>query len=190
MAGFNYEAGRSNNMVAAEDEGKLTAGRWGKRYGVSAAAVVAVMKPTEAHHTGTGRRGKSRLTSVLSGDLRPTDEQLAAMRAFDAGDRVKTKGAWLRWEAEYSGSFGRKRWVPTVGVYEGDEVPARKLKDFESLADADFAFAQGWQGRDFREFRKALARFRTGSGENTAATTAVGSVTPAPAPELAKETKP
>ena len=84
MAGFNYECGRSNNMVAAESRGLITIGRWAKRHGVSAAAAVAVMNPNEAHHTGTGRFGKSRLTPVIDADATPTNEQLAEMKAFDA----------------------------------------------------------------------------------------------------------
>ena len=83
MAGFNFAAGRSNNMVAAEAAGKVTIGRWARRYGVSAAAAVAVMQPSEAHHTGTGRRGRSRLTPVIAGDCEPTAEQVAAMKEFD-----------------------------------------------------------------------------------------------------------
>ena len=84
MAGFDYEAGRSNNMVAAEGRGMVTIGRWAKRFGVSAAAAVNVMRPAEAHHTGTGRRGKSRLTPVIDGDTEPTAVQVAAMKALDA----------------------------------------------------------------------------------------------------------
>lgn len=82
MAGFNHTAGRSNNMVAAEERGMEVVSTWGKRHGVSAAAALAVMRPSEAHHTGTGRRGKSRLTYVLSG-TEPTTEQLEAMREHD-----------------------------------------------------------------------------------------------------------
>ncbi len=88
MAGFDYEAGRSNNMVAAEERGMVTIGRWARRYKVSAAAARAIMRPHEAHHTGTGRRGKSRLTYVIAGDCEPTAEQLAAMRDFDAAAKA------------------------------------------------------------------------------------------------------
>ncbi|MFA5266290.1 MAG: hypothetical protein WC378_20900 [Opitutaceae bacterium] len=70
-------------MVSAEAAGKITIGRWAKRFGVSAAAAVEVMSPTEAHHTGTGWRGKSRLTPVIDSDSTPTDAQVAAMKAFD-----------------------------------------------------------------------------------------------------------
>jgi hypothetical protein len=88
MAGFNFLAGRSNNMVLAESQGKITIGRWGKRYKVSAAAVMRIMCPTEAHHTGTGYRGKSRLTYVIHGETVPTEEQLERMRKFDADRRA------------------------------------------------------------------------------------------------------
>jgi len=87
MAGFDFSSGCSNNMLAARDRGMVNAGIWGKRYRVSAAAVMAVMEPTEAHHTGTGHRGRSRLTPVLPGDLEPTAEQVAAMREFDRAAR-------------------------------------------------------------------------------------------------------
>ncbi len=88
MAGFSFSAGCSNNMLAARERGMVNASTWGRRHGVSAAAVVEVMRPGEAHHTGTGRRGRSRLTPVLPDDLEPTGEQLAAMRAFDAAARA------------------------------------------------------------------------------------------------------
>lgn len=83
MAGFNFELGRSNNMVAAESRGMITIGRWAKRFKVTAAAAVAVMQPPEAHHTGTGRRGKSRLTQVIDSAVEPTAEQIETMRDFD-----------------------------------------------------------------------------------------------------------
>lgn len=88
MAGFDFSAGCSNNMLAARARGMVNAGTWGRRFRVSAAAVVAVMRPTEAHHTGTGLRGRSRLTPVLPGYLQPTEEQLAAMRAFDSAAKA------------------------------------------------------------------------------------------------------
>ena len=102
MAGFDYSAGRSNNMVAAESRGMITIGRWAKRHGVSAAAAVAVIRPHEAHHTGTGRRGTSRLTPVVDSATEPTAAQLSAMVEHDrlsaqsrtiGGCRVR----WLSW---------------------------------------------------------------------------------------------
>ena len=157
MAGFDFDRGRSNNMVEAESRGCLTAGRWGKRYGVSAAAVVAIMQPTEAHHTGTGRRGRSRLTAVLPGELVPTAEQLAAMRAFDTGDRPQVAGVYLKWKTVYDGPHGRKRFVPTVGIFEGDEVGSRKLKEFEPMTTEQMAVAREWEGKDLREFRAEIS---------------------------------
>lgn len=93
MAGYNYNAGRSNNMVAAESEGKVVVSQWAKRYRVSAAAAVEVMQPGEAHHTGTGRRGKSRLTPVLDWEQEPTEAKLAAMRQFDADKKAAKTAA-------------------------------------------------------------------------------------------------
>jgi hypothetical protein len=160
MAGFDYAAGRSNNMVEAESRGMVTIGRWARRFKVSAAAAVAVMRPTEAHHTGTGRRGKSRLTPVIDAATEPTAEQLAAMRAFDAGDRPQVSGVYLKWAAVYDGPYGRKRFIPTVAVFEGDEAASRKLKEFESLTPAEMALARAWAGKDIREFRAALKAAR------------------------------
>lgn len=116
MAGFNYELGRSNNMVAAEEAGKITIGRWAKRFRVSARAAVAIMRPSEAHHTGTGRRGKSRLTPVIEGDREPTSDQLAAMREFDRAAKAARSAPpltrcvirWLEWPG-FSSRLGRFR---------------------------------------------------------------------------------
>ena len=155
MAGFNYELGRSNNMVTAESRGMITIGRWAKKHGCSAAAAVAVMWPSEAHHTGTGRRGKSRLTAVIDRELVPTAEQLEAMRAFDAGRRPQTRGVYLKWSADYSGPYGRKSWIPTVAIFDGDEAAARKLKEFTAFSGEEFEFAREWEGKDIRQFRAA-----------------------------------
>lgn len=168
MAGFDFSRGRSNNMIDAEARGMLTIGRWGKRYGVSAAAVEAVMRPTEAHHTGTGRRGKSRLTPVIEAVLEPTAEQLEAMRAFDAGERPQAAGVYLKWEKVYDGPYGRKRFIPVVAIFRGDEVRSRKLKEFTPLAGDDLDFAREWEGKDLRDFRAILAARRAGPADGVA----------------------
>lgn len=154
MAGFDFEAGRSNNMVAAEDRGMITIGRWAKRHGVSAAAAVEVMHPTEAHHTGTGRRGTSRLTPVIDSAAEPTAEQLAAMLAWDRGDRPTVRGWHTVWVKDYSGPYGRRRNVPTLGLYEGDKASAPR--GFEPLSDEDFERAKSLAGRTLRPY---AARF-------------------------------
>lgn len=153
MAGFNYELGRSNNMVAAEERGMVTLGRWGRRHGVSARAVEEVMHPTEAHHTGTGRRGKSRLTYVIAGDLVPTAEQLAAMQAWDAGQRPVVQGWHTAWRKDYSGPYGRRRNVPVLAVYRGDA--AKAPKGLVPLNDEDFAAASALAGRDLRPYARS-----------------------------------
>lgn len=150
MAGFDYKRGRSNNMVAAEKAGKITIGRWAKRYGVSAKAATWVMQPTEAHHTGTGRRGKSRLTPVLPRELEPTAEQLAAMKRWDSGDRPPVKGWFIKWRRVPS-DYGRGRVsLPTVGLFVGD--PAEAPKGFEPLDDAEFERAREYEGRRLRAY--------------------------------------
>jgi hypothetical protein len=160
MAGFNFSAGRSNNMLAAEAAGMVTIGRWAKRHGVSAKAAESVMRPTEAHHTGTGRRGSTRLTYVIEGSKEPTPEQLEAMRAFDAGARPQIKGAYLRWKATYEQPYGRKRWVPTTALFEGDEVESCRLKDFLKLNDEEFAWAKECPIEHFGRFQEALRERR------------------------------
>ncbi|MFQ5591319.1 MAG: hypothetical protein ACE5HE_09170 [Phycisphaerae bacterium] len=152
MAGFNHERGRSNNMVDAEARGMVTVGRWARRHGVSARAAVEVMRPDEAHHTGTGRRGKSRLTHVLPRELEPSAGQLEAMRAWDAGDRPAVRGWHSKWEVEYTGPYGRRRNVPVLGVYEGD--PAKAPKGLEPLGDDDYAKAAKLAGQRLRAYAK------------------------------------
>lgn len=152
MAGFNYEAGRSNNMVAAEAAGKVVISRWARKYKVSAAAAVAVMQPAEAHHTGTGRRGKSRLTPVIDANAVPTDAQLAAMLAWDAGDRPVVQGWYVAWKKDYSGPYGRRRNVPTLGLYRGDV--AKAPKSLVQLDDADYAAAAALAGQALRPYAR------------------------------------
>lgn len=159
MAGFNFELGRSNNMVTAEERGMVTLGRWGRRHGVSARAVQEVMRPTEAHHTGTGRRGKSRLTYVIAAATTPTAEQLAAMRAWDAGQRPVVQGWHTTWRKDYSGLYGRRRNVPVLAVYRGDAAGAPK--GLVSLNDADFAAASALAGRDLRPWATSWQEVRT-----------------------------
>lgn len=150
MAGFNYELGRSNNMVEAERRGMITIGRWAKRYGVSARAAVEVMQPCEAHHTGTGRRGKSRLTPVIESDLEPTAEQLERMKAWDRGQRPPVRGWYVEWEVNYDGPYGRRRNIPRLAVYEGD--PAKAPRNFTLLDEADYRRACELQGRRLRAY--------------------------------------
>ena len=162
MAGFNFAAGASNNMIDARERGMVNVGDWARRHGCSAAAAVDVMAPTEAHHTGTGHRGKSRLTPVIAGDLEPTPEQIAAMKKFDAdrkaGALPQTRGLYMAWGTAYDGPYGRKRFFPAVGLFQGDAVKAKKLREFEALpADAAWALAQTWAGKDLRDYRKAVA---------------------------------
>jgi hypothetical protein len=123
----------------------ITIGRWAKRHGVSAGAAVEVMRPSEAHHTGTGRRGKSRLTPVIARDTEPTPEQLAALQAWDRGERPTVRGWYTAWEHDYSGPYGRRRNIPRVGIYEGD--PAVTPRGFEPLNEKDFAKASELAGR-------------------------------------------
>lgn len=149
MAGFNYELGRSNNMVSAEERGMITLGRWARRHGVSAGAAQEVMRPSEAHHTGTGRRGTSRLTPVLPGALEPTAEQLEAMRAWDRGERPTVQGWFVAWRRE-RGNYGRVRNVPTLGVFRGDVADAPR--ELAKLSDADYAAAAALAGRTLRPY--------------------------------------
>jgi hypothetical protein len=159
MAGFDYAQGRSNNMVAAEDRGMVTIGRWAKRHGVSARAAIEVMRPTEAHHTGTGRRGKSRLTAVIAGDCEPTAEQVAAMQAWDRGERPSVRGWYTTWEADYSGRFGRRCNIPLLAVYQGDAGKAPR--GFQPITDdADWAAAQALAGRQLKPYAKSWREVR------------------------------
>ena len=151
MAGYNYQAGRSNNMVDAEARGMITIGRWAKRHGVSARAAVEVMQPSEAHHTGTGRRGKSRLTAVIEVACEPTAAQLIEMRSWDRGQRPTVRGWYIKWLRDYSGPYGRRRNVPTLGLYEGD--PAKAPNGFRPIGeDPDWATAKALEGRTLRPY--------------------------------------
>ena len=150
MAGFDYAAGRSNNMIAAESRGMVTVGRWGRKYKVSARAVMEVMRPAEAHHTGTGWQGRSKLTYVIEADLVPSAEQLAAMRAWDSGQRPTVQGWYVEWKRDYSGPYGRRRNVPTLAVYRGDVAAAPR--GLTALGDEDYAAAAQLAGRRLKPY--------------------------------------
>jgi len=149
MAGFDHQLGRSNNMVLAEAAGKVTIGRWAKRHKVSARAAVEVMRPGEAHHTGTGHRGKSRLTPVIDSTVEPTSEQVTAMQAWDRGERPAVRGWYTVW-GRVTGRYGRVYRVPRLATYEGDPVNAPR--DFAPLEPEDFARAKLLAGRPLRPY--------------------------------------
>lgn len=166
MAGFDYSAGRSNNMVAAEERGMITLGRWAKRHGVSAAAAKHVMHPSEAHHTGTGRRGKSRLTYVLPAALEPSESELASMRAWDVQAREQraadaervVRGWYTAWRVEY-GQYGRKRNVPVVGLYSG---PAdRAPRGLTEMTEPEYAEAEPLLGRALKPWATSWREVRS-----------------------------
>ena len=150
VSGFNYEVGRSNNMVAAEENGQVTIGRWAKRHGVSARAACEIMQPSEAHHTGTGRRGKSRLTPVIARETVPSADQLASMKAWDRGERQPVQGWFVRWEKTYTGPYGRRQNIPRLELYSGD--PKNAPRGFKSLSDGDFARATTLAGKRLQAF--------------------------------------
>lgn len=125
MAGFDYSQGKSNNALAAEAGGKITLGRWAKRYGVTAAAAKAVMNVYEYHHTGTGRRGKSRETYYIASTWQASPEQIAEMKAWDRTARLAKAGIGaidhndcvVRW-IEWNGRYGR-RWTANEQIERG-----------------------------------------------------------------------
>lgn len=158
MAGFDYAAGRSNNMVAAESRGMVTIGRWARRHGVSARAATEVMQPTEAHHTGTGRRGRSRLTPVIDSATEPTEEQLAAMQAWDRGDRPIVQGWYTAWERRKINCFGKLRSVPVLAVFRGDAAAAPK--SLIALDDDDYQAASTLAGRDLAPYARYYTDLR------------------------------
>lgn len=158
MAGFDYDTGRSNNMMTAEATGKTTIGRWAKRHGVSARAATEIMRPIEAHHTGTGRRGKSRLTPVIASETEPTTEQLAAMRAWDHGERPLVQGWYTKWEKRYDGPRGRKRNVPILAVYCGD--PAKAPHGLTTLSDENYVEAMKLAGRDMKAYATSFRQVK------------------------------
>jgi len=150
VGGYDYGEGRSRRMIQAEVEGKITIGRWAKRHGVSVRAAVEVMALTEAHHTGTGRRGRTRLTYVIEADAEPTTEQLEAMQAWNRGDRPTVRGWHIKWEREY-GAWGRRHNIATLGLFCGDPNDAPKnLHRIDD--DAEWAEVQASTGRRLRAY--------------------------------------
>lgn len=171
MAGFNYEAGKSNNMVSAEARGMLTLGRWAKKFGVkaTAAAVKAVMQPTEAHHTGTGRVGKSRLSFVLDSAVGPNAEQIARMIDFDAAEPQVFLNCICRETVfgNLSGAYGRiirRKCVPSEKISRRTVAMLRGKPTFKAcsllIIDESGEIIFDGLNREYDDFDTTVARMK------------------------------
>jgi len=105
MAGYDYDSWKSNNALAAEDNGLLKAGQIAKRYGVSLAAVQSCAIPAEWHHVGGG------FGRVNYYQPDQVDSVVEAMRAYDDQFRPHSLLAanvkYLEWPAFKVGRFSR-----------------------------------------------------------------------------------
>ncbi|MDE2098383.1 MAG: hypothetical protein KGL39_14105 [Patescibacteria group bacterium] len=122
MAGYDGFS-KSNNAVAAEAAGKMTASRLAKVLGCSTAAIKEVLSRSEWHHTSswyncTDYYDEPILISIAReedvSNLDPeavaeAQENLAAIRRFDwdrKGDQQQFNGCSVEW-LEWSGSRNR-----------------------------------------------------------------------------------
>lgn len=151
----------------------LTLGRWARRHKLraSAAAVLAVMQPTEAHHTGTGRVGKSRISYVLPASQAPTQEQREAMLAHDAEQPVVYENCTVRRTifSDLTGNYGRiirRNCVPsekitraTVTIHHGEVVGYERAASLLILA-ADGSVLVDRLNEKYDDRSAVLARMR------------------------------
>jgi hypothetical protein len=84
--GYDWGAGKSQRAVIAEDRGLMTATQLGKKLGVSAKSVRAVLYTDEWHHTSKMYNKTDYYDPEAVGD-----EDLAKMKALDAEARKAKK---------------------------------------------------------------------------------------------------
>lgn len=152
--------GKSNNFIAAQEAGRLTAGQAAraltKRFGRKITAREIEPLAREFHHAGRfGRRQAKRVFFFSPAEIEAiTLEQIERAAA-------PVWGWVLGFRADY-GTYGRKRYVPIVaevGQFAADK--AHRLGDkFHALGEAEAAEAKAAVGKslpaystDWREAR-------------------------------------
>lgn len=153
--------GKSNNFIAAQKEGRMTAGqaakKLSKRLGRKITAKEIEPLATEYHHAG--RFGKHQAKRVFFFSQNEIDKITLA----DVERAAAPVWGWvLGFKAVYDGRYGKKRYAPVVkevGQFAADK--AFRLGDkFHELSEAEAAEAQAAVGKilpafcqDWREAR-------------------------------------
>lgn len=153
--------GKSNNYIAAQEEGRLTAGQAAKlltkRLGRKITARQIEPLATEFHHAGRFDNRKAKRVFFFS------PEEVDAITLADIECASAPVWGWtLGFRVEYTGRHGKKRWVPIVaevGQFPRDR--AHRLGDnFHELTPAEAGEAKAAVGKtlpayceDWREAR-------------------------------------
>ena len=130
--------GKSNNFISARAAGRLTAGQAAKwlshRFGRKVLAKEIEPLAGEFHHAGRFGNHQAKRVFFFS------QAELARITLADVELAAAPVWGWiLGFRAEYTGRFGRKRYVPIVadaGVFAADK--ANRLGDkFHELSEAE-----------------------------------------------------
>ena len=144
-----YDAqGKSNNFVAAEESGRLTAGQaakaLSKRLGVKVLAKHIEPLAREFHHAGRfGNRQAKRIFFF-------SPREIERITLADVERASTPVWGWvLGFHTDYSGRYGKKRYVPIVaevGQIAADR--AHRLGDkFHALTEAEATEAKAAEGK-------------------------------------------
>lgn len=144
MAGY-CGFSKSNNAVAAEFEGKYSATEAARLLGVSAAAIKAILRPCEWHHTGSHYRKTDYYDiSEILDESEEGQEILKDLKAYKA-DKIETQSyiadvKFLTWE----GSRAHPKAIEHAG--ERVKVEQRGKKLTIHLPDGVYVKMEGSNG--------------------------------------------
>lgn len=166
MAGYNGYS-KSNNAIAAEESGKMTATALAKVLGVSSRAIAACLRPSEWHHTSKNYNrtnyyaadelaalcGHASLASVLAASRTVSREAVADLKklrrwdlANPVGDRVITANvSWTEWSGH-----GRRK-SSTNHEHKGVRVTLRGAWAIVHLPSGDIKKKTGGNWFSMRE---------------------------------------
>jgi len=152
--------GKSNNFIAAQDAGRLTAGqaaRWlSKKFDRKITAAQVEPLATEYHHAGRFGNNKARRVFFFS------PAELDQITLADIERAAAPVYGWvLGFRAEHTGRYGKKRYVPIIaeaGQFSANK--AHRLGDkFHPLSETEASEAQAAVGKQLppycEDWRKA-----------------------------------
>jgi hypothetical protein len=158
--------GKSNNYLQSEATGKWKAGEaaqfLSKKFKTKIYAKELHVFSSEWHHAGVFKGGSGKLTGRHVYFLTPTQtdkitlEELLRNRAIDAEARAsaseKVQGWFVQFVKGPKNAYGKRKWVPLLGVYRGPKGEAPKT--FVALDDHTYADALTYQGRQLKPYAR------------------------------------
>jgi len=155
------QQGKSNNFIMAQAAGRLTAGQaakvLSKRLGRKITAKEIEPLAHEFHHAGRFGNNKAKRVFFFS------DSELEGITLADVDQAAAPVWGWmLGFRSEYTGPYGKKRYVPIVaevGQFAADKVN-RLGEKFHELSESEAIEAKAAIGKalppfceDWREAR-------------------------------------